>query len=94
MADSVIISSTANSYVFVASVSKLNGLKISVKGRSFMISTKEIQKAIIMAFIQRAKILLKYLKGFNLNSPVSSNLVDIFKTRRNWRNCCSHVPYK
>ena len=50
MADSVIISSTANSYVFVASVSKLNGLKISVKGRSFMISTKEIQKAIIWLF--------------------------------------------
>ena len=80
MADSVIISSTANSYVFVASVSKLNGLKISVKGRSFMISTKEIQKAIMMAFLFNGiKILLKYLKGFNPKFlPVSSNLVDIF----------------
>ena len=41
-----IISSTANSYVCVARVSKLKGLKIKVIGNSFIMSIKTNVKAI------------------------------------------------
>ena len=46
MLDRSTISSTANSYVFVAKVSKLNGLSISVMGNSFIKSTKHSKKAV------------------------------------------------
>jgi hypothetical protein len=43
------ISSIANSYVCVANVSKLNGLKINVIGSSFIISIKVNINALISA---------------------------------------------
>ena len=46
MDDFAIISSMAYSYVFTASVSKLNGLSISVIGSSFIMSTKHRINAI------------------------------------------------
>jgi hypothetical protein len=47
--DSGNISSTANSYVCVARVSKLKGLSISVIGNSLRISIKATIKALIKA---------------------------------------------
>ena len=45
-------SDSANSYTFIASVSKLNGLSISVAGNSFIMSTKtSINEVIIVVFI-------------------------------------------
>ena len=48
-ADIGIISSIANSYVCVASVSKLNGLKINVIGSSFKRSIKVTISAVTIA---------------------------------------------
>ena len=56
---SIINSSWANWYVYVAKVSKLNGLKIRVIGNSFTISTKvKIAVAITDVFISGKVILI------------------------------------